>query len=444
MRDRDTNGDGTLNERLYALSDANGNITALYNPTPSPGASTVAERFFYDPYGKPRYLGGDFASQTQSNVAWNILYGGYYYDTETGLYHVRNRMYHPLYGRWLQTDPLGFTDSYNLYQYAFSSPLTYVDPTGEGPFVILFVAAMLVLGAGARLAHTPEMESTPEYEGGLERERQVEAFHEAGFALSLPIFGGTYSFMRAAGFGAFTSGGVAGLGATLSQDITQAAVTGDPLYDYRDEQGAFSPTAFGLTYAASYMGGGTLGWGWEVALPRAWGYARSAFAGGARRMFASRAGGRWVSAGRSGGAYWEPSAAPRGAGSGQVGRLRDWWMRGSEADAYWRQLPLRNKVYYEVGQKTLSGRRFQRFVDLDPVSRGRALVGEQGWFRALVIPEGRGWTLGVGATFRTGPTPLVRYAVPRIAVVGGAVGAGGLIYYLWPRSDSRREEGQQR
>ena len=157
--------------------------------------------------------------------------------------------------------------------------------------MILFVAAMLVLGAGAGVAHTPEMGTTPEYEAGLERQRQVEAFHEAGFALSLPIFGGTYSFMRAAGFGTFTSGGVAGLGATLSQDITQAAVTGDPLYDYRDEEGAFSPAAFGLTYAASYVGGGTLAWGWEVALPWGWGYARHGLAGGARRVFGR---GGWI------------------------------------------------------------------------------------------------------------------------------------------------------
>ena len=148
FRDRDTNGNGTLDERLYALSDANGNITALYNPTPSPGASPVAERFFYDPYGKPRYLGGDFASQAQSNVAWNILYGGYYYDAETGLYHVRNRMYDPLYGRWLQTDPSGFDDSYNLYQYGLSSPLSYVDPTGE-----FLITGTLILG-GLAIAGT--------------------------------------------------------------------------------------------------------------------------------------------------------------------------------------------------------------------------------------------------------------------------------------------------
>ena len=138
LRDRDASQppNGVTDERLYALADANGNIVSLYDvihPDP-PGvglAERLVERVEYDAYGHPRFMDNDFGSLSESGKDWNILYGGYYYDAETGQYHVRNRMYHPLYGRWLQTDPSGFDDSYNLYQYGLSSPLTGVDPTGR-------------------------------------------------------------------------------------------------------------------------------------------------------------------------------------------------------------------------------------------------------------------------------------------------------------------------
>jgi len=48
----------------------------------------------------------------------------------TGLYHVRHRMYHPTLGRWIQRDPIGYADGMSLYEYAGSSPVGGVDPSG--------------------------------------------------------------------------------------------------------------------------------------------------------------------------------------------------------------------------------------------------------------------------------------------------------------------------
>jgi len=52
------------------------------------------------------------------------------YDPETDLYYVRNRMYNPALGRWIQRDPLRYTNGANTYQFVVSNPVGNVDPTG--------------------------------------------------------------------------------------------------------------------------------------------------------------------------------------------------------------------------------------------------------------------------------------------------------------------------
>ncbi len=112
----------------YFLTDANMNVTALVSDN-----GTIAETCMYDPYGKVTFLNGSWASPTSTSAKANeILYAGYRFDPETGLYHVRNRMYHPTLGRWLQRDPIGYVDGMNLYEYVRSSPVDHADPQGRG------------------------------------------------------------------------------------------------------------------------------------------------------------------------------------------------------------------------------------------------------------------------------------------------------------------------
>jgi RHS repeat-associated protein len=67
------------------------------------------------------------AASAYDNV---VLYCGYRWDGETGLYHVRHRMYHATLGRWLQRDPAGYSDSASFYQYVVSAPVNARDPSG--------------------------------------------------------------------------------------------------------------------------------------------------------------------------------------------------------------------------------------------------------------------------------------------------------------------------
>jgi len=75
LRDRDTTGNGVLDERLYALQDANWNVDTLIN---SSGA--VQERFAYFAYGTPEFLNASFVSQSSSASNWQTLYAGYHWD----------------------------------------------------------------------------------------------------------------------------------------------------------------------------------------------------------------------------------------------------------------------------------------------------------------------------------------------------------------------------
>ncbi|QDT35192.1 tRNA3(Ser)-specific nuclease WapA precursor [Thalassoglobus polymorphus] len=126
LRDRDTTGNGTLDERLYGIQDANWNVTAISNTN-----GTVQERYAYSAYGTPVFLSASFGSRSSSSYDWRVLYAGYRWETGTELLHVRNRAYASPLGTWLQRDPLGLHAGISLYQSVTSSPLNFTDPSGN-------------------------------------------------------------------------------------------------------------------------------------------------------------------------------------------------------------------------------------------------------------------------------------------------------------------------
>jgi len=95
-------------------------------------SGAAVERYVYDPYGKVTIYDDDWSD----TVSWanseqnEILYCGYRFDPESGLYHVRNRMYHTTLGRWMQRDPKGYVDGMGLYEYCCCGAVNRSDPFG--------------------------------------------------------------------------------------------------------------------------------------------------------------------------------------------------------------------------------------------------------------------------------------------------------------------------
>jgi RHS repeat-associated protein len=122
---RDRSVTGTLDERLYAMQDANWNITAICDTS-----GDIQERYAYSAYGVVQFLDPDFNPVTSSDFGWETLYCGYRFVTAAGLYFVRNRSLNPPLGNWLSRDPIAFYSSSNLYLYGAASPVGSVDPLG--------------------------------------------------------------------------------------------------------------------------------------------------------------------------------------------------------------------------------------------------------------------------------------------------------------------------
>ncbi len=87
---------------------------------------------------------GEVLEATHDDNPWR--FAAKRFDRELGLIYFGKRYYDPQLGRWLTTDPAGFIDSVNLYQYVLNNPFKYRDPHGENVLGFLLGIAEIVAG----------------------------------------------------------------------------------------------------------------------------------------------------------------------------------------------------------------------------------------------------------------------------------------------------------
>src|SRR5687768_1395205 len=95
-------------------SDERGSVVAVTN---SSGTTLNVNR--YDEYGIP-----------SSGNAGRFQYTGQTWLPELGMYYYKARIYSPTLGRFLQTDPIGYGDGMNMYDYVGGDPVNLTDPLG--------------------------------------------------------------------------------------------------------------------------------------------------------------------------------------------------------------------------------------------------------------------------------------------------------------------------
>ena len=149
------NGSGSLQARytfgsgLLAMSrgadasfyhrDSHGNTRALTD-----GAGAVTDSYQYDAYGQSISTTGTTNNPYQ--------YSGERNDSESGLYQLRARYYHPGTGRFMSRDPFGGRHespvSRHRYLYANADPVNGADPTGLDTLVELSVVQGITIAQG--------------------------------------------------------------------------------------------------------------------------------------------------------------------------------------------------------------------------------------------------------------------------------------------------------
>ena len=130
--------------KLYYHSDELGSIRRVTDKN-----GRIVGRFAYDPYGRA-VLFESARGQGASNGALERTFLGAVSLNHGSVVLLGSRAYAPGYGRFLAPDPLNpgvdVLRRANPYSYGFDNPLTYADPNGQLPIVVVVLIAGAIAG----------------------------------------------------------------------------------------------------------------------------------------------------------------------------------------------------------------------------------------------------------------------------------------------------------
>jgi RHS repeat-associated protein len=122
LRAKDTDANGSLDQRVYFTADANANVTGVISTT-----GTVHQHQAYTAYGEVTFTDASWTTGIDG-YALGRLFQGMRYDATSGWYVTPNRLYRAPLAYWNRVDPAQ-ADGMNWYVPFANSPINRVDPS---------------------------------------------------------------------------------------------------------------------------------------------------------------------------------------------------------------------------------------------------------------------------------------------------------------------------